>query len=223
METDNVGVQPILMTDRRVVTAKVSPATWIGLLLSLLAMVVIRYALVFFAPEITFGSAILKEILIWTSAAAPGYHSARRTFVTALDRSWHSALEDVYLMGPRNRGRVGNSGRRTGLSHRLWTRSRVGCVRETFAVVNHTYRFPGWGGGGIILPRLRHRTFADDWSWTLLVDHNPAGYFFAWPFVRRRSERSHRTRGRRDPDRILFMASRPAGEHDRPRVGGFCC
>jgi membrane protease YdiL (CAAX protease family) len=50
--------------------ATVSRATWIGLLLSLFAMVVIRYVIVYFAYEITFGWAILKETLIWTSAAA---------------------------------------------------------------------------------------------------------------------------------------------------------
>jgi CAAX protease family protein len=41
-----------------------------GPVLSLFAMVVIRYAFVLFVPEITFTSAILKETLIWVSAAA---------------------------------------------------------------------------------------------------------------------------------------------------------
>jgi hypothetical protein len=50
--------------------ATVSRATWFGLFLSLFAMVVIRYVVVYFAYEITFGSAILKETLIWVSAAA---------------------------------------------------------------------------------------------------------------------------------------------------------
>ena len=49
---------------------KVSPATWVGLFLSLFAMVVIRHALVFFVRETTFPLAILKETLIWLSAVA---------------------------------------------------------------------------------------------------------------------------------------------------------
>ncbi len=49
---------------------KVSPATWLGLFLSLFAMVVIRHALVFFVRETTFPLAILKETLIWLSAVA---------------------------------------------------------------------------------------------------------------------------------------------------------
>src|SRR5207249_9759866 len=43
-------------------------ATWAGLAISLFAMLVIRQVLVFFAPEITFASAVLKEALIWLSA-----------------------------------------------------------------------------------------------------------------------------------------------------------
>jgi membrane protease YdiL (CAAX protease family) len=45
-------------------------AIWIGLFLSLFAMVAIRYAVVYFAYEITFGWAILKETLMWVSAVA---------------------------------------------------------------------------------------------------------------------------------------------------------
>ncbi|PYK50514.1 MAG: hypothetical protein DME20_03970, partial [Verrucomicrobia bacterium] len=58
------------MTNEHAVATRISPATWIGLFLSLFAMVVIRYAFAFFVPEITFASAILKETLIWTSVAA---------------------------------------------------------------------------------------------------------------------------------------------------------
>jgi uncharacterized protein len=68
METDNVGAPLSLMTNEPLVT-KISRTTWAGLFLSLLAMVVIRQAFVFFVPEITLGSAILKETLIWASAA----------------------------------------------------------------------------------------------------------------------------------------------------------
>ena len=69
MATNNIGAPFSLMTDQPSIP-KISRATWVGLFLSLFAMVVIRYAFVFFVPEITFASAILKETLIWASAAA---------------------------------------------------------------------------------------------------------------------------------------------------------
>ena len=56
------------MTNERAVAKKVPVATWIGLVLSLFAMVLIRYAFVFLVPEMTFASEILKETLIWVSA-----------------------------------------------------------------------------------------------------------------------------------------------------------
>jgi CAAX protease family protein len=98
METDDVGVQPFHVTERGMVAAKASPATWIGLFLSLFAMVVIRYALVFFVPELTFGWAILKEALIWTSAAAllvivrHGEHLSLRSIGLGTARWWASIL-----------------------------------------------------------------------------------------------------------------------------------
>jgi hypothetical protein len=69
METGNMGAPFPLKTNQPSVV-KISRATWVGLFLSLFAMVVIRHAFVFFVPEITFASAILKEALIWASAAA---------------------------------------------------------------------------------------------------------------------------------------------------------
>jgi membrane protease YdiL (CAAX protease family) len=98
METNNVRAQPFLVAGKRVIAAKVSPATWIGLFLSLFAMVVIRYGLAFFVPEITFGSAILKEALIWTSAAAllviirRGEHLSLRSIGLGTARWWMSIL-----------------------------------------------------------------------------------------------------------------------------------
>ena len=64
MATNNIGAPFSLMTDQPSIP-KISRATWMGLFLSLFAMVVIRYAFVFFVPEITFAAAILKETLIW--------------------------------------------------------------------------------------------------------------------------------------------------------------
>jgi uncharacterized protein len=69
METDNIGA-PFSLTTNQPSVAKISRATWAGLFLSLFAMVAIRHAFAFSVPEITFASAILKETLIWASAAA---------------------------------------------------------------------------------------------------------------------------------------------------------
>ena len=70
METNNIRAASLVMRNERGVANKVSSATWIGLFLSLFAMVVIRYAFVFLVPKMTFAGAILKETLIWASAAA---------------------------------------------------------------------------------------------------------------------------------------------------------
>src|SRR6266550_4357026 len=69
METDNIDAPFPLMRDRPA-AAKNTRATWLGLFVSLFAMVVIRQAFVFFVPEITFAAAIVKETLIWASAVA---------------------------------------------------------------------------------------------------------------------------------------------------------
>src|ERR1700751_6440957 len=68
MEANEQPFSPVI--NQASVATKISSATLAGLLISLFAMVVIRYALVFFVPEITLASAILKETLIWASAAA---------------------------------------------------------------------------------------------------------------------------------------------------------
>ena len=68
METENLGASSAFMPNRLSVPTKSSRATWAGLFVSLFAMVVIRQVFVFFVPEITFASAVLKEALIWLSA-----------------------------------------------------------------------------------------------------------------------------------------------------------
>ena len=68
METENLGASFALKPNRPFVPTKASRATWAGLFISLFAMVVIRQVFVFFVPEITFASALLKEALIWLSA-----------------------------------------------------------------------------------------------------------------------------------------------------------
>ncbi len=70
METDNLGAPFGLTSNQSSVSTKVSRATWAGLAISLFAMVAIRQVFVFFIPEPTFASAILKETLIWLNAVA---------------------------------------------------------------------------------------------------------------------------------------------------------
>src|SRR5436190_7165776 len=76
--------------------AKISSATWIGLVLSLFAMVVIRQAFVLFVPEITLAAAIVKETLIWISAVAllvivgRGEHLSFRSIGLGTSRWWKS-------------------------------------------------------------------------------------------------------------------------------------
>jgi CAAX protease family protein len=98
MHSDNIGASfaltPGQPSDRR----RVSSATWAGLAISLFAMVVIRQVLVFFAPEITFGSAVLKEALIWVSAVTllviirRGEHLPMRSIGLGTARWWKSIL-----------------------------------------------------------------------------------------------------------------------------------
>ncbi len=70
METDNVGAPFGLTSNQSSVNKTVPRATWAGLGISLFAMVAIRQVFVFFVPETTFASAVLKESLIWVSALA---------------------------------------------------------------------------------------------------------------------------------------------------------
>ncbi len=84
---------------------------------------------------------------------------------------------EIGCLGIGDRACIGISSRRAGLSHRLAARSRICRVRKTSALVDHTHRFPDWNRGRVILPWLRHRTVADGWSRTLLVNHNFAGGF----------------------------------------------
>jgi membrane protease YdiL (CAAX protease family) len=70
MQTDNVSASFALMPEQPSFPVKVSRATPAGLAISLFALLAIRQVFVFVAPEITFASAVLKEALIWLSAAA---------------------------------------------------------------------------------------------------------------------------------------------------------
>jgi membrane protease YdiL (CAAX protease family) len=76
---------------------------------------------------------------------------------------------------------------------------RAGVVEELF------YR-------GYAIERLRMIGLGRFWSVAI-----PLVIFLAWPLVGRRGQHSHRIRSRLNPDRILFMASRSRGQHDRSR------
>src|SRR5262249_25813476 len=98
METDNIGASFALTPEQPSLPTKVSPATWAGLTISLFAMVAIRQVFVFFVPEATFASAILKEALIWVSALAliviirRGEYLPLRSIGLGTARWWKSIL-----------------------------------------------------------------------------------------------------------------------------------
>lgn len=99
MQTDNVGASSFPVTaEQRPFPTKISPATWAGLAISLFAMVAIRQLFVFFVPETTFISALLKEALIWVSALAlivivrRGEHLSLRSIGIGTARWWKSIL-----------------------------------------------------------------------------------------------------------------------------------
>ena len=87
-----------LTSNQPSVPTKVSRATWVGLAVALFAMVAIRQVFVFFVPETTFASAILKESLIWVSALAliviirRGEHLPMRSIGLGTARWWKSIL-----------------------------------------------------------------------------------------------------------------------------------
>src|SRR4030095_10668596 len=98
MQTDNVGASFALTPEQPSLPTKVSRATWAGLAIALFAMVAIRQLFVFFVPETTFASAVLKESLIWVSALAliviirRGEHLPMRSTGLGTARWWKSIL-----------------------------------------------------------------------------------------------------------------------------------
>src|SRR5438552_8176496 len=209
MERDSIEVSSFLMTDRPSMAANVSRATWVSLSLALFAMVLIRHAFVFFVPEITVASAILKETLIWASAAAllvivrRGERLPMRSIGLGTARWWKSILWGL-VIAVVSAAIVGGLAYVTEYGHGpgsaafeklpLWLITlivfRAGVVEELF------YR-------GYAIERLEMAG-----SRTLLVGQNSAGYFFARPLVRRCGQYSDRACRGRNLDRILFVASR---------------
>jgi membrane protease YdiL (CAAX protease family) len=56
------------MSDKAAPPTKISSATWIGLFLSLFAMLLVRQTVSYFWPALTFTAAVWKETLLWVSA-----------------------------------------------------------------------------------------------------------------------------------------------------------
>jgi membrane protease YdiL (CAAX protease family) len=88
METDNVGAPFGLTSNQSSVNKTVPRATWAGLAISLFAMVALRQVFVFFVPEPTFASSLLKEALIWLNAVA---------LIVIIRRGEHLSLRSIGL------------------------------------------------------------------------------------------------------------------------------
>jgi uncharacterized protein len=103
MERDNIEASSFLIIDKPSMAGNISRATWVGLFLALFAMVLIRHAFVFFVPEITVASAILKETLIWASAVAllvivrRGERLPMRSIGLGTARWWKSILRGLVI------------------------------------------------------------------------------------------------------------------------------
>ena len=82
---------------------KVSSAAWVGLFISLFGMLIIRQAVSYFWPTLTFTAAIWKESLIWLSAAAllvlvrRGEGLSLRSIGIGTSRWWRSILWGLFL------------------------------------------------------------------------------------------------------------------------------
>jgi uncharacterized protein len=98
METNNLATQFAFASNQPSLPTKASHATWAGLAIALFAMVAIRQIFVFFVPETTFASAVLKESLIWVSAVAliviirRGEHLPMGSIGLGTARWWKSVL-----------------------------------------------------------------------------------------------------------------------------------
>jgi membrane protease YdiL (CAAX protease family) len=217
METENLGAPFALTPNRPLVPTKTSRVTWAGLFISLFAMVVIRQVFVFFVPEITFASAVLKEALMWLSAVTllviirRGERLPMRSIGLGTARWWKSILWG-FVIAIVSAMAVGILAYLTGYGHGpgsaafeklpLWLITlivfRAGVVEELF------YR-------GYAIERLRMVGLGRFWSVTIPLVIFSLGHY------------SDRIRRRRNPDGILFVASRSRGQHDWPRLGGLCC
>ena len=96
METSDTRAQSHFMAIKSASLPKVSRATWIGLCLSLFALLLIRQMILYFAPVLTTGSAVLKETLLWVSAVAlllivrRGEHLPFKSIGLGTSRWWKS-------------------------------------------------------------------------------------------------------------------------------------
>jgi len=68
VQTNNISEQTLLSSGKAALPPKVLRATWLGLFLSLFAMLLVRQSVSYFWPTLTFTAAIWKETLLWVSA-----------------------------------------------------------------------------------------------------------------------------------------------------------
>ena len=68
MQTNDIREQPLLTSGKTTLPPKVSHVTWLGLFLSLFAMLLVRQSVSYFWPILTFTAAVWKETLLWVSA-----------------------------------------------------------------------------------------------------------------------------------------------------------
>jgi membrane protease YdiL (CAAX protease family) len=68
VQTNDIREQPLLTSGKIALPPKVSRSTWLGLCLSLFAMLLVRQSVSYFWPTLTFTAAIWKETLLWVSA-----------------------------------------------------------------------------------------------------------------------------------------------------------
>jgi CAAX protease family protein len=222
METNNLVAQFPFASNQPSVPTKVSRATWAGLAIALFAMVAIRQVFVFFVPETTFASAVLKEALIWVSALAliliirRGEHLPMRSIGLGTARWWKSILWG-FIIAIVSAVAVGALAYVTGYGHGpgsaafeklpLWLITaivfRAGVVEELF------YR-------GYAIERLQMVGLGRFWSVAIPLVIFSLGHWSG-------GAANHRIRSRLNPHRILSAAARSGGQHDRSRFGGFCC
>src|SRR6202011_2019814 len=146
--------------------ARISSVTWIGLLIALFAMLVIRQTVSHFWPATTFTGALWKESLIWVSAVV---------LLILVRRGERLPFIDMVEIGPVgicHGDRVRGRGWRARGTHRLRTWPGLIAIRKTSPLVNHVDRRPRGRSRRIILSRICHRTPASSRAQPLRCGRN---------------------------------------------------
>jgi membrane protease YdiL (CAAX protease family) len=173
MQTNYDKAQSVFRSSNTASLSKVSRATWLGLFLSLFAMLLVRQAVSYFWPILTFTAAVWKETLLWVSAVTllfiirRGERLPLRSIGLGTGRWWVSILWG-FVIAVVSAAIVGGLAYLTGYGHGpgsaafeklpLWLITlivfRAGVVEELF------YR-------GYAIERLRMVGFGRFWSITI--------------------------------------------------------